>query len=296
MNKLTLTFLGVGSAFAKRNWHSNALLEAWHAGPESQPAPDETLLIDFGTTGPMALDALRRRSGFEYLTVDGRSNYPAIKNIIVTHQHADHVGGLEEFAAVNMHVFGGVATSGVPRPRLISTTTLLDSLWAHTLSGGLRALAGREAILEDYFIPCPLKHTRETNPQPLTLCDRFELVLVPTDHVRIHKPFDWPSFSLLITDRASGASVFYSSDTRFDSKLLDECAAPSRLVFHDVQLVDEPEPVHALLSELRALPDSLRRKMILFHYGDMWDEPAYSVVEREFAGFAAPHKRYLLFE
>ena len=33
---LTLTFLGVGSAFSKRNDHSNALIEAWQRGPDHQ--------------------------------------------------------------------------------------------------------------------------------------------------------------------------------------------------------------------------------------------------------------------
>ena len=56
---LTLTFLGVGSAFAKRNFQSNALIEAWSTGPSTQPQPDDTLLIDFGGTGPLALHSLK---------------------------------------------------------------------------------------------------------------------------------------------------------------------------------------------------------------------------------------------
>ena len=31
---LTMTFLGVGSAFAKRNFQSNVLVEAWETGPD----------------------------------------------------------------------------------------------------------------------------------------------------------------------------------------------------------------------------------------------------------------------
>jgi hypothetical protein len=44
---LTLTFLGVGSAFAKRNYNSNCLFEYWEKpGTRSRQTPDDTLLID----------------------------------------------------------------------------------------------------------------------------------------------------------------------------------------------------------------------------------------------------------
>ena len=56
---LTMTFLGVGGAFAKRNFQSNALIEAWSEGPDRQSRPDDTMLLDFGITGPMALHQLR---------------------------------------------------------------------------------------------------------------------------------------------------------------------------------------------------------------------------------------------
>ena len=91
-------------------------------------------------------------------------------------------------------------------------------------------------------------------------------------------------------------TAFLSSDTRFDRNLIEKYVAPSRLTFHDVQVVEEPDPVHALLSELRTLPERVRRKMHLYHYGDTWDDPTYTFVDREFAGFAQPHLRYVLFE
>lgn len=296
MGKLTLTFLGVGSAFAKRNAQSNALVEAWVDGPEGQSAPDDTVLIDFGMTGPTALHALKQRPEFAYLDDAGRINYPAISNIIVTHQHADHVGGLEELAAMNMHVFGRTSANGTPRPRLISTQPLLDDLWTHSLSGGLSALSGRTAALEDYFTLHPLRAIDDDTAVPFTVLDRFDFALVRTDHLHIRERFDWPSYGVRIVDRLSGASVFYSGDTRFDHPMIDQYVAPARLSFHDAQLIDEPDPVHALLSELRTLPESVRRKMYLYHYGDTWDAPRYEAVQREFAGFAVAAHRYPLFD
>lgn len=61
---LTLTYLGVGSTFAKRNFQSNALIEARSAGPDKLSQPDDTLQIDFCATGPLALRQLKDDPGF----------------------------------------------------------------------------------------------------------------------------------------------------------------------------------------------------------------------------------------
>ncbi|MCH9003308.1 MAG: hypothetical protein IIC02_12105, partial [Planctomycetes bacterium] len=84
---LTLTFLGVGSAFAKRNLNSNALIEGWSKGPAKQASPDDSVLIDFGATGPKALYQIKDQVGFQYLDHNGLINYPAIRRVLITHLH-----------------------------------------------------------------------------------------------------------------------------------------------------------------------------------------------------------------
>ncbi len=285
---LTLTFLGVGAAFAKRNYQSNALLETWTTSPERDASPSDVVLIDFGATGPLALHALKDKPGFAYLNRDGAINYPAIRRIFITHTHGDHVGGLEELAAMRTHVY-----TRSEKPQLLGSAEVLGSLWEHSLKGGLGAMSGRLAALEDYFEVTAISPLGSQGFGPK---ECYELGIFPTDHVRVTQKYDWPSYGLVISDLARGEQAVFSGDTRFDSEAMGEMMAGARIIFHEAQLEDCADPVHALLSELRTLPEAVRKKMHLYHVGDTWDDGSYGFVDQEFAGFARPAHRYVVFE
>ena len=292
---LTLTFLGVGGAFAKRNFQSNALIEAWSKGPDQQEKPDDTLLIDFGTTGPLALHALKDKPGFEYLNADGLTNYPAIRRVLISHMHGDHIGGLEELALMNMFVFGSPSDGSRFKPQLISSIRILLDLWDNALKGGLSAMPGRFALLQDYFFILALRPDADER-EHFQMLKRYEFELFPTDHLQIERKYDWPSFGVYITDRKTGETAFYSGDTKFDYAAYSRMLHEAKTVFHEVQLTEQDHPVHALLSELRTMPPDVRRKTLLYHYGDDWDAAEFESVKTDFAGFAQPHHRYVLFE
>ncbi|MCH8968755.1 MAG: MBL fold metallo-hydrolase [Planctomycetes bacterium] len=292
---LTLTFLGVGAAFAKRNHNSNALIEAWRKGPDHQEQPDDLLLVDLGALGPRALDELKDKPGFGYLDVGGRINYPAIRRIFISHQHADHIGGLEELALTNTYAFADPEARKGFKPQIISSINVLVNLWDTSLKGGMGAIQGRHALLQDYFFILALKLDKRKH-EGFSLLKRYRFDIFPTDHIQVERKYDWPSYGLYITDTRSGETVFFSGDTRYDYPAYSRMMEAAKVCFHDVQLFDQPDPVHPLIHELQNMPAEIKAKTILYHYGDEWDTGPFDFVDGEFKGFAVPQQRYVLFE
>jgi ribonuclease BN (tRNA processing enzyme) len=220
---LKLQMLGTGSAFAKMHYNNNALLGSGEA----------KLLIDCGVTAPLALHQM----GLPITELDA---------ILITHIHADHVGGLEEIG-FRMNLIHG------RKPVLYLTEALIEPLWENTLKGGMQQ-KGMIERMEDVF------EIRLLVPgQTADLVPGIRAELLPTRHIPGKN-----SYSLYINER-----LFYSADMTFNPGLLNKLVEERgcKAILHEVQLLGEGA-VHTTLDELLSLPPELRRMIHLMHYSD----------------------------
>lgn len=306
MAKITLTFLGAGSAFSKRNYQNNLLIES----------EGDNILIDCGSTAPRSLCDMKR-------------SILDVNNIFVSHCHADHIGGLEETAFMSYFVgrpmkrkkfeelkaklgleeqFPGVfsPTMGGPedmtpelskliyhnqtdyKPTIISTINILNNLWDNSLKGGLNSIQYQLTQMNDYFNVETLVHNDRKHAYFQKCGLRFELIR--TDHVYIEKKFDVPSYGLVIEESESGKQILYTGDTKFDWDTFQWMFKSVDVIFHDCQLFDQDLSVHATYNELCKLPPEVKAKMWLMHYGDNFDK--FDPKKDGFKGFIEQQKPY----
>lgn len=261
---LEMFFLGTGSAFVKKNFQNNVLVIKG----------SDHILIDCGSQCPIALSSYK-------------SSVLNVKNVFATHSHSDHIGGLEELALMHRYV-------DKTRPKIVITDEYKNLLWNESLKGGLaygenrptpfnKGSEGGYLTFEDYFEQIAPRLV-SNEPRPLWEADigSINLKIFRTMHmpdgVPSWKESAW-STGLLIDNR-----ILFPGDTRFDEALLNwmEEKYNPEWIFHDVQ--GYTGGVHAGIEELKTLPASIKKKMILCHYGDNFTD--FNAKENGFAALA----------
>ena len=261
---LELFFVGCGSAFSRTMNQNNLLVVKG----------DQHLLIDCGTKSPQALHDLQIE--------------PAeIVNFLITHTHADHIGGLEEMMMVHRYLMRKM-------PTILITEEFEEILWNHSLRGGSaysELRDGKPLAFSDFWRV--IRPTRVAGIERETWQARLgelDIKMPRTKHFPDNATSWRDSFwscGVLLDER-----VLFTSDTRFDPDLLNEFDARYGLeiIFHDCQFYNGG--VHASLQELSQLPDRLKRKMVLMHYGDNWQQYVEQVQAAGFRAFAHQNHSY----
>ncbi|RKX75989.1 MAG: MBL fold metallo-hydrolase [Spirochaetes bacterium] len=242
---LSLFFVGVGSAFSKRHYQTNLLIIKG----------DDHLMVDCGTKTPQALFEL----GY---------NITDIRNFLITHSHADHIGGLEEVMLVGRYVKR-------KKPAIVINKTYQQILWDMSLRGGSAFNEEHEGAVLSFGDMWEVKRPDWLKSYPRETMNAdvgsINVKLFRTRHIPSQPGGDWHSSfwscGLIIDDR-----VMFTSDTQYDPELIDSFSAifDLEMIFHDCQFFTGG--IHAGLEELKDLPADIKKKMALTHYGDNWEE------------------------
>ncbi len=263
--KLEFVFIGTGTALGKKLFHNNCIIIKG----------DTHILIDFGMTGP---EALRKSAGLDVLDIE---------NILITHSHADHIGGLE-YLALSRRYSGNNNQNN--KLKLITTSEYRNILWEMSLRGGMEwnesNKSGMPLKFSDYF-----EHIK---PKVISKSPRLRAVVdFQGVHIELFRTLHIPdnaetlaeaflTFGIYVDNR-----ILFTADTKFDKELINLYANKSEVIFHDASF--QLNPVHASIQQLRKLPKNIKKKMYLMHYGDDWKK--HDIFD--FAGLARQGYRYI---
>lgn len=261
---LSVFFVGTGSAFSKSNCQTNLVIVKGN----------DHLVIDCGTL-------------FSYVwETKFNSKISEIENILVTHPHADHIGGVEELALTGRYVKKS-------KLNMVITDEFKKKLWNQSLRGGIQYSEDGKMCFEDYFNQIkPELIVKAPYPVYETNVGTINVKLFRSFHVTT-KPDSYSnsqySVGIILDNRIliSGDSQFKPNQLKW---ILDnfniEC------IFQDCDVSGYSEGVHSSYNQLLTLSDDIKKIMYLCHYDKKAGE--VDAVKDGFAGFVQSGVYYCL--
>lgn len=168
-----------------------------------------------------------------------------VGDLVITHLHGDHCGGLETIGFLHRYIIGGDG----PPPRLHALPEVLDRVWERLAP----AMDGSGASLEHFFVPCPME---PGSPVEIAGC---RVDCRRTRH-------SVPTAGLLLAD--GDGCLGWSSDTEFDPEHI-EWLDRADCIVHECGEGGN----HTTYKQLRSLPASVQARLRLIHLPDGFEPP-----------------------
>lgn len=260
--KLSLFFVGTGTAFSKTFLQTNLIIVKG----------DQHLLVDCGSLCSYTLNS---KYNFKLRN---------IKNVLITHPHADHIGGLEELAFTAYYV-------DKSKVNMIITDGFKKKLWNESLKGGMQYSEYGKMHFDDYFIQ---HKPKLINKKPFSIWEidfnGINIKLFRTFHVTCKKnSLKGSQFSVgLIIDN----KVLFTADTQFNPEQLEWICSNYSIetIFHDCDISGFSTGVHAGYEQLKTLSQETKSKMYLCHYSH--NAQKLDIKNDGFAGLTEPGVYY----
>ena len=233
--------IGVGDAFTSTHFNACLMVES----------TSTRVLVDAPPALAMALKSFGKHGNGPGFSLDD------IDNVIITHLHGDHCGGLEQLLFWRRFVTNR-------KCNVYAIPEVLDGLWSR-LSAGMDTLMARDGVRTPMSIG-DYADIRSLSVGTNVIGD-LKVSWRPTIH---HIPT-----SALRFEGPENRVVGYSADTSYDPSLIS-WLAESDLFLHETNY-----GIHTPLEDLIGLDEQTRSKMKLIHYPDSYVDTCPLVLAHE---------------
>lgn len=245
-NGTKLHILGSGGAFSTKFGNTQIYID--------NGEPINSLLFDCGETFLHNLE---------------KCKFPIsnIKHVFLSHMHSDHIGGIASLALLSYF------NPTLHKTDLYSPKPVLKNLWKYHLACMLETLEGLrlkknqdQATIDDFF------YTHFIGKNKSFSLDGGDMKYKPIQTIHVVNGSVFMDSYGLSFETVKNKKVLLTGDTQFAPYQLTASYNSADIIVQDCETSPFKSGIHAHIDDLITLPESIKEKMYLIHYGDNIDE------------------------